>query len=886
MSARTAHWAVSRLAGCALLFSFLLTGFLPTNYALAAPTPGSAVQDFGACLQQHKRGAILLTIDTSGSLKSTDPSRARVVGAQVLLAGLARSAQAGRFTLDVGISGFDFTLSKPDWMALTPARLAALQSSVAAIGARDDGFETDYWSALTMARSALDQRAPVDEAGGCRALIVFTDGKYELTARTSAEDLRKYQATKPISGVEQVHITTDAAANQVVTAGKHDICRPGGVADQSRVDGITTFAVGLSSTGPNGTTDFGFLKGIATNADGGCGKQPGRGVFVSAENIQDLVLAFDAFADPRNQPGPVVPKGICPRVACSSDQHVFALDSSIRRIHLLGAANVDGILTQLRVPNQAAVTLRYSVGPRVVMAGSTSLTVTWFSRSVVSIDADYGQAENWNGTWSLLFIDPTGDNPNGVSKTQLTISGDLEGEVAPVGQVTSSATARFQLRTVRTDGTPVQLGSPLPTVTAEVIATSTADPTKPVTVVTNLPVKSSSVNFSWAVPPSFPAGAATLTTVLRVRTATGLQLAPQSRRTPLTVAAPPNAPVVHTKSVDFGLIQGTASGKGAVRISGAGCAWLSAADFTVFPERAKNDTVTSDHTGPSKCLSVPDGGEVDLELLLRNPASANGKVQGKLTLQLAPKGFPDRASPVVLPFTASVEGEAKASVEIAVFVLAMLVGLGVPLGGYAYLKWRAGAFPGGAVDWLTTPVEVTGSVASLTDPSTVHEQHLQRSAPISQGAREAILGPLVARARFRWRPDQPGRAVLDAPGRVGVGSEPEHVESKSGLPLLPLALQNSWAFLLLGPGDAEVLRGELLLVVAQGASAAQLSDLAQRAVSELPNRLAEARGQWPDVVRADPPTAGVGTAASATTGDPPGGSNPSDWTGSSNPPSW
>jgi hypothetical protein len=544
------------LLGC-LLAGLVL---LPADHARAAEPGGSAVQDFGACLQQQGRGAILLTIDTSGSLKSTDPSRARVVAAQVLLAGLAKSAQDGKFALDVAISGFDFTLTQPNWTGLTRARLAALQSSAASIGARDNGFETDYWTALTMARAALDQREPGTGASGCRALIVFTDGKYELTARTSAEDLKNYQGTKPIPGVEDVQITTDAAAGQVVTAGEHDICRPGGVADQSRIDGISTFAVGLSSTGPNGTTDFGFLKRVATNADGNCGKQPGRGVFVSAENIQDLVLAFDRWAHPTIEPPPPDIQGICPRVACSSERHTFALDSSIRRIHLLGAANVDGIVVEMAVPKQAAIILRHSAEPRVIRVGSTSLTVSWFSPSVVSIDADYGRAENWDGTWSVLFIDPTGNNPHGVSKTQLTISGDLEGEVAPVGAVgavTASEASRLRLRTVRTDGTPVQLAAPLPTVTADVSATSDVDSTKRVDVVTGLAVKTSSVDFDWTVPASFPAGRATLTTVLRVRTATGLQLAPQSRRTSVTVAAPPGAPVVLTKLVDFGRIQGT-----------------------------------------------------------------------------------------------------------------------------------------------------------------------------------------------------------------------------------------------------------------------------------------------------------------------------------------
>jgi hypothetical protein len=288
-------------------------------------------------------------------------------------------------------------------------------------------------------------------------------------------------------------------------------------------------------------------------------------------------------------------------------------------------------------------------------------------------------------------------------------------------------------------------------------------------------------------------------------------------------------------------------------------------------------------------LSVPANGAVDLRLVLRNPTSANGKIQGNLTLQVTPNGFPDRVSSVVLPFTASVEGEAKKSIEIVVFLLAMLIGLGLPLGGYAYLKWRAGAFPAGVVDWLIAPVEVTGSSAQLIDPSAVHEQHLNPSGPIQRGDREVTLGSLVARARFRWRPDQPGRAVLDASGRVGVGSEPEYVEAKSGLPLLPLALQNSWAFLAQGPGSEDSMRGELVLIVAKGASAAQLADLTRRAVLELPVRLAEARGQWP-AGSAEPPTASVGATGFGTgpaaAGEPPSGTNTSDWTGSANPPGW
>jgi hypothetical protein len=111
--------------------------------ALAAPATADghpAVRQFGACLAAQKTGELLLLMDQSASLKTTDPTGIRASAASYLLGQLAGSTAATNVTLDVAIAGFDVGYrSYVDWTKLNTSSVERLQQSVDSFRSRHGG---------------------------------------------------------------------------------------------------------------------------------------------------------------------------------------------------------------------------------------------------------------------------------------------------------------------------------------------------------------------------------------------------------------------------------------------------------------------------------------------------------------------------------------------------------------------------------------------------------------------------------------------------------------------------------------------------------------------------------------------------------------------------
>ena len=162
-------------------FLVVLTG---APAAFAAPDPGqSGVDRFGACVAGGETGRVLLLVDESRSLASTDPDAARVTAARFLTEQLSTYADDTGASLDVAIAGFSDTYTeRKGWTRLSKDSLGSLTSALDGFADRTGGTDTDYWLALDGARTTMQS----GDAPPCRYMA--SPIRAYLSGRSSARN--------------------------------------------------------------------------------------------------------------------------------------------------------------------------------------------------------------------------------------------------------------------------------------------------------------------------------------------------------------------------------------------------------------------------------------------------------------------------------------------------------------------------------------------------------------------------------------------------------------------------------------------------------------------------------------------------------------------------
>lgn len=278
-----------------------LSGLLFVQPASAVDGDPQAL-DFAACVAAQGTGSVLVLMDESGTVYGangrppSDPSNLRVAGAQLLIDDIQRVVDASSTPVNVQLAGFgdNFVTRSSGWTSITPgdqgAAAARLKTEVAVFANRPtDGnqIETDLWTAIDGARTEFNSQVQ------CKLLVLFKDGL----------DFQKFDAdnSSPHKLEDVQELLEDASSSSSVTKAREaagraeeDLCRPKGLADGLRGDGIFLISVGL------GEGDFADLQALTENANQDCGELPGRGYLLRAENPRDLINLFARTLNPSN----------------------------------------------------------------------------------------------------------------------------------------------------------------------------------------------------------------------------------------------------------------------------------------------------------------------------------------------------------------------------------------------------------------------------------------------------------------------------------------------------------------------------------------------------------------------------------------------------------
>ncbi|WP_245819648.1 VWA domain-containing protein [Rhodococcoides yunnanense] len=847
--------------------------FAPT--ASAAPG-GAAVSDFGACLASQRSGDLLLMIDESSSLQTSDPDGARITSATYLLDQLAKYKDSSGIELDVAVAGFADEYSvESDWTSLDSASVPAVKGAVESFRDRTDGIDTDYRLALDGARTSLTEHTqPVDGVDPCQAVAWFSDGKIDFTPRG---DTRKpYAPDLPLDTPEDV--------TRVVGAATESICRPGGVADQLRSSGIVVFGIGLAA-GTASPADFDVMRSVATGEPSGsttCGNvsSPAPGDFYLAQNIDDLLFAFDAFSTPGQAPL-TREAGVCVVTVCEEGKHRFVLDNSIDSVGVLASADVPGLVPTLVAPDGTQLPLPASESDITTEVSGVDVAYRWQSPRTLSFDMTNPGTPNWQGVWALVFVDPTGDSAEARSRSNIHISGNLypewkgqrttaihsgETEVpVDLGIVDANrvevdpesllGTATLAVTLIESDGRQTVVGS-------DISKDRISDPLR--------------LNLADVAP-----GQATVRLTLDVTTADattpsgevepGTALAPQSVDVPLSIAPPIGYPAL-PRTIDFGTIEGAGEFTADLPVTGPGCAWLPQGSQTsVVASPDGVGTVGLSTAGAATvdaCQELSDGEEGTLPISLQVENAANGAVNGTVEVMVAPNGEADRALPIDVEFRAELEKPLDTGNALLALIVALLLGPGIPLlllyGG----KWFTARIPARTLKAQQFPVTIAGSsVLRNGVPFGLNDRDLiEVVRGLDTPARSLDVAGVRLRTHVGWSPVGAGFVTASSPGRVGASSVLPATHGNSNEARLPLAVHNTWFVLHDPQGPADV--ATVVLLIGDDAGPTVRRSVVDDMTNRLPNVLATLRSSTkPGSGSPTPPV-----PASATSGfDPFGG---------------
>ena len=833
------RWTAAAVSLIALMLAVPNGAYADASTAPAA-VQESALQELGACLAAEGKGDLLLLVDQSGSLRQTDPTATRVRAAAYLLQQLAAATARGGQQLDVAAAGFDAGYQRViDWQPLSQASVPSLTEGLGQFAARHTGFDTDYANALAGARDELQQRA--QSGPRCQAVLWFTDGRFDIGPRMSASERQQYGTTKEYA--PGITLTDKGAAAQVEQAGRTAMCRDGGTADQLRAAGVLTLAIGLGTA----ADDFGLLRSLATGTDvvaGGCGRAPTTtvGDFRLASDLDDLFFAIDADGDPQQLPSTTA-AGICQRLACAERAHRFVLDLSVRQVHVLAGADRAGIQVLLRAPSGASTPFTFTTAdPANVIVDGQQVTARWLSDRTLDVSLVRQVDATWPGEWAVTFVDPAGSSPDGTSRTQVRITGDLVPTVVNAGtlELRSGSLLPVQLGLVsEATGKPVDAAGVLGSATTS--AQLMAADGKVVPLAQQVPADQLTVPRQLDLASVTP-GDATLRLTLALRTADapatagraaapGTQLANRVVDVPVTVLPPLHYPTV-SSSLSFGRIQGLQAHTAALQVTGPGCIWVDGTVVGASPDGVGTVTVTSTFNSANNCLRLAEGQKAEIPVRLTVQHPGNGTVAGKVTAHLAPPttGDPVIATPV--SFLGDLVRPVDAGVRTAVFLLALILGLGLPIAFLYAAKWWTARIPGRTLLAGTVAVSVSeDAVLRGDDPLTF--SHLDVSAvPVSRrGARNlALPGGLQLRTRTGLNPT--------APGRTRVLPASRDLVTSTGGEDLPLAVHNCW---IARSSNAAETQADVTVLVSAGAGPDVYARLAEDVRRRLPDHFTRMR---------------------------------------------
>ncbi len=167
----------ARRVGAVLVLVAVFAGVAAAATTTATVTASPALAQASGPTDCSGRLEVLLLMDESASLATTDPDDQRVAAAEVLVDSLSASAEASNGTVNLTIAGFGTAAGDIGRVTLPADRGSAI-GVVRGFADRNTDANTDYVLALRYAANHFANFPDVPVA--CKRLVWFTDGAYSI----------------------------------------------------------------------------------------------------------------------------------------------------------------------------------------------------------------------------------------------------------------------------------------------------------------------------------------------------------------------------------------------------------------------------------------------------------------------------------------------------------------------------------------------------------------------------------------------------------------------------------------------------------------------------------------------------------------------------------
>ena len=851
-----------RLLATLLLLGVGLAVLSTGSSAAAQPAAGrDALQALSSCVQSTNKLLVLMLIDESGSLARTDHSNQRVTAVKATLRNLAAfttmKRAGGAPRVEVRLAGFSVDFKSPaGWTQLGPGTIGKLERNTDGFAKRNTGKDTDFYLALEGTRRAFGERVQQltsqGDAAPCQLLLLFTDGEYDVDPRPGS--------TK--SYAPSIKLNDEVAARRVVALGHRRVCDPGGTIDQLRLNGVVTVTIAL--TAELGRQPQGFLQALGTGAGGGqtCGKEGSRvtGAFFPVRQLRELLFRFDQIAN-ELVPGKAIGKAPSVSLSASAPPANAAGGPSPSTQACDGSTSwpISGAPASYwscRPPTGPKAGAALGAGrQRPVGLGHYQLVL-----AIVAGRHDRRRApsgtDDWVGTWSVTFIDPSGRHPGAVARSQIYLYGDLSPELAEPSVLRLGQENRLTVQLVNQDHTPRTPADLL--ATASLVARVLAQSTGQSKAVPMVPDPQGRWHGTYAVPADTTDAGLDIELGLTVRTRSGVTLATVRRVKRLPVKPPVSYPDVSPTELRLPGITGTDTARGVLRVTGGStgtsCVWFEPATFSVVPPQAGAITLQlkDNPTTADRCISVGPGDIRDVTIEARPDQQDIGRVEGRLVARLI-SGEPDapvlsKQIPVTFRLALKVNEVERGVKFLLLAALLLLLPLVVLyLFGLGYGWFQPTTTLRGAVLPVVLGTDgrpyVVNDAGGTTSLEHIDFGHFTKNVGNSSARRRRLSWPPLAfRIRVPWHPFDGPHGIAEHPTLHTTGSGGQQRRRGSGLIAgrVPLELSGAWVCTLdpaeLRP-DGEV-RGTLYLMLNELRE--WTPEPLQRLVEELGERLGPA----------------------------------------------
>ncbi len=782
---------------CAALAFAATLGVAAAPQVAAQPAPSPVAADniarLNSCIAQKKSADLMFVVDESQSLSgfedlpATDPDAVRVAAAQDLIRQLGIAADDVDATINVKLAGFGETYeSAPeaygDWTNVA-TDADELASTAEIFADRDQQSYTDYGTAL---RGAGADMAAHSDADSCRAILFFTDG----LITTPGEDA--------------------ATASQ-------QLCSANGPVNHLRQSGVQLFTVGLIPRGTDSPEQL--LRDVAETDN--CGEAAPNGAFINA--TEDVAGLFSAF------------RGILPNAGSArdelrmSDTFRFVLDNSIDEIRLEAQPQQrgtdEGVQPYLINPRGDRIDLHGSGTENLAGAELTMLGENRVLPGMIDAELRKNDSDAWAGEWTFGYDSPAADGRYKV-KMQILPGLHLDVPALSEGENTGISTdTPLQVQLLNRANEPVKLegdaqveaafigadgAAPVPLGQPQSIADAAA-------VEVPLDAIDQPVNGTIAVRSQI--------TTKGTGDAPGTALSPIVAEYPVSIS-PVNMPVVP------GEMQVTVEDTHAqftIPITGPGEATLRGATLSAVPEGAEGVEVHSD----ASALQLGKGEDGTLSFTIDSEHLADGPIAGTLHLTLTSTDGDGRTAEVDIPLTGSMRAPVNTTVFSLVMVLALLLGLLIPLGILYLFKYLSGTLTRKKIYALTIPVEIKDHQVIRTNtgrPFHVDRGEIMATTGSMVSGRRATIGSKSFQVALGLNPFSSAQARATAAPSVA-----DDARRAKGAAVLPLDLAQHWVFYP-QPGNSTV--GSVVVMADRFATDENLASM-ERAVREKLPRLAQ-----------------------------------------------